>query len=167
MSALLGGAVSELSWERAQLPTCYGGLGIGVAQLGFAVQATCWSAVAIMPNICGTLHRTLLERHPEETFALVAKADLLTTEVAVDDHAMVQFECDARKFHETSPWAADREAAEVILPAPVQATDHVPPRSVARGHGLRKAAIEDLVCCGSGASCKTAPSCHLSNKPSC
>ena len=34
LSVLLGSAVSELAWERAKLPTCFGGLGIGVAQMG-------------------------------------------------------------------------------------------------------------------------------------
>ena len=55
MSTLLGGSVSELG-EQAKLPTCFGGLGIRVAQLGCASQATCWSAVdrhaALMPRIC-------------------------------------------------------------------------------------------------------------------
>ena len=32
LSVLLGSEVSELSWERAKLPTCFGGLGIRVAQ---------------------------------------------------------------------------------------------------------------------------------------
>ena len=48
------------------------------------------------------------------------------------------------------------QAAEVIRPAPVQATDHVPPRSVARGMPRRKAALEDLVCHRGGASCQQA-----------
>ena len=43
MSVLLGSEVSELAWERAKLPTCLGGLGIRVAQMGFAAQATLWS----------------------------------------------------------------------------------------------------------------------------
>ena len=42
MSVLLGSEVSELVWERAKLPTCLGGLGIRVAQMGFAAQATDW-----------------------------------------------------------------------------------------------------------------------------
>ena len=33
LSRLLGSAVSELAWERAKLTTCFGGLGIGVAQM--------------------------------------------------------------------------------------------------------------------------------------
>ena len=45
MSVLLGSEVSELAWERAKLPMCFGGLGIRVAQMGFAAQATYWSAV--------------------------------------------------------------------------------------------------------------------------
>ena len=35
---LLGSAVSELAWERAKRPTCFGGLGTGVAQMGFAAS---------------------------------------------------------------------------------------------------------------------------------
>ena len=38
---LLGRIVSELACERAKLPTCFGGLGIRVARVGFAAQATC------------------------------------------------------------------------------------------------------------------------------
>ena len=40
LTVLLGSEVSELAWERAKLPTCFGGLGIRVAQMGFAAQAT-------------------------------------------------------------------------------------------------------------------------------
>ena len=42
LSVLLGKAVSELAWERAKLPTCFGGLGITVSQMGYAAQATHW-----------------------------------------------------------------------------------------------------------------------------
>ena len=122
--------------RKTKLSTCLGGLGLWVAQLGFAAQATYWSAVelhmAIMPNMCCALHRQHSERHLEETLALAAKTALPTAGVAVDDHAVVQLECDARKVLESSPCAGDKEAAEVIRPAPVQATHHVPPRSVAR-----------------------------------
>ena len=41
MSVLLASEVSELAWERAKLPTCFGGPGITVAQIGFAAQRTC------------------------------------------------------------------------------------------------------------------------------
>ena len=34
LSVLLGSAVSALAWERAKLPTCFGGLGISEAQIG-------------------------------------------------------------------------------------------------------------------------------------
>ena len=81
LSVLLGSAVSELAWERAKLSTCFGGLGIRVAQMGFAAQATYWSAVdlhkAFMSNICAALNRPLREPHPEEAIVLAAKADLL------------------------------------------------------------------------------------------
>ena len=81
LSVLLGIDVSKLPWERAKLPTCFGGLGIRVAQMGFAAQATCWSAVdlhkAVMPSICEALDRPLEGVHPEETTALASKADML------------------------------------------------------------------------------------------
>ena len=78
----LGSAVSELAWDRAKLTKCFGGLGIRVAQMGFAAQATYWSAVdlhkAFMTTICEALGRPLQGAHPEEVTALAAKADLLT-----------------------------------------------------------------------------------------
>ena len=43
LSVLFKSAVLELAWKRAKLSTCFGGLGIGVAQMGFAAQATYWS----------------------------------------------------------------------------------------------------------------------------
>ena len=79
MSVLLGSDVSELAWERAKLSTCFGGLGIRVAQLVSAVQATYWSAVdlhkAVMTSICEALNRR--EPHPEVATALAAKTDLV------------------------------------------------------------------------------------------
>ena len=136
LTALLGNEVSELAWERAELATCFGGLGISVAQMGFAAQATYWSAVhlhkAVMTSICEALGRPLRGAHPEETTALAAKADLLTAGVAVDDHAKVVVEHEARKLYEASPWAVDKRAAEIVRPAPVQAADGVPPKSLAR-----------------------------------
>ena len=102
-------AVSELAWERAKLSTCFGGLGIRVAQMGLAAQATYWSAVdlheAVMSTICEALDRPLQGAHPEETTALAAKADLLMAGVAVDDYAMVIVETDASNMCEASPWA--------------------------------------------------------------
>ena len=63
MSVLLGSEVSELASEGAKLPTCFGGLGIGVAQTGFAAQATYWSAVdlhkAAMTSMCEALNRPI------------------------------------------------------------------------------------------------------------
>ena len=41
-------------------------------------------------------------------------------------------ENDASKVHEASPWAADKRAAEIVRPAPVRASDSVPPTSLAR-----------------------------------
>ena len=77
LSVLLGSAVSEL----AKLSTCFGGLGIRVAQMGFAAQATYWSAVdlhkAVMTSMCVALDRPQRGAHLEETTALAAKADLL------------------------------------------------------------------------------------------
>ena len=89
MSALLEG--DELAWERAKVPTCYGGLGTQATPLGFAARATYWSAFdlhkAVMPSICDALNRPIREVHPEATDALAAKADLLVIGVAVDEYA--------------------------------------------------------------------------------
>ena len=96
LSVLLGSDVSELAWERAKHPTCFGGLGIRVAQMGFAVQATYWSASvlhkAVMTNICEALNRPIRELHPEIATALVAKTDLLLAGGAVEDYARVMVE---------------------------------------------------------------------------
>ena len=42
LATLIGGPLTEGAWERAKLSTCGGDLGIRVAQLGFAAQATWW-----------------------------------------------------------------------------------------------------------------------------
>ena len=101
LSVLLGIAVSELAWERAKLTTCCGGLGIRVAQMGYAAQATYWSASdlhkAVMSNICATQNRPLREPHPEKATALATKADLLVTRVAVNEYARAMLENEASK----------------------------------------------------------------------
>ena len=106
LSVLHESAFSELAWERAKLSTCFGGLGIRLSQMGYAAQATYWSAVdlhrAVMPNICEALDRPLRGVHPEETPALAAKADLLAKGVAVEEHARVVVETHVSKVHEAS-----------------------------------------------------------------
>ena len=92
-------------------------------------SATLWCGTQ---QHCDALHRPLRERHPDATAALIAKVDLLTAGVAVDDRATAQSECDARKVYEKSPWATDKGAAEVIRPALVQTADQLPLKSVAR-----------------------------------
>ena len=91
MAVLLGSEVSEMARERAKLPTCYGGLGLRVAQMGFTAQASYWSAVdlhrAVMPRICEALNRPIREPHPDVANALAAKVDLLLSGLAVDEHA--------------------------------------------------------------------------------
>ena len=94
LAELLGSEVSELAWERAKLPTCFGGQGIRVAQTGFAAQAT-YLHKAVMTTICEALGRPLQGVHPEELTALAAKADLLMAGVAVDDYAKVKAEHEA------------------------------------------------------------------------
>ena len=112
MSVLLGSEVSELAWERAKLPTCFGGLGTRVAQMGFAAQATYWLGVelhrAVMTTICEALDRPLQGAHPEEMTALAAKADLLMAGVAVDHYAKVMVEHEASLVYGASPWAVDK-----------------------------------------------------------
>ena len=104
LSVLLGSDVSELAWERAKLATRFGGLGIRVAQMGFAAQATYWSAVdlhkAVMTNQCEALNRPIREPHPEVAGALAAKTDLLSSGVAVDEHARVTIETRGRRASE-------------------------------------------------------------------
>ena len=82
MSVLLGSEVSELAWERAKLPACFGGLGIRSAQTGFAAQATRWSAAAlhkaVMTNMCEALTGPIRETHPEVAAAFVAKTDVFS-----------------------------------------------------------------------------------------
>ena len=142
MSVLLGSEVYELAWERAKLPTCFGGLAIKVAQMDFAAQATYWSAVdlhkAVMSNICDALDRPPQGMHPEETTALAAKADLQATGVAVDEYAKVTIENEGSKMYEASPWAADKRVAEIVRPAPVQSAENVPPKSLARDMAFSK-----------------------------
>ena len=128
---------SELAWERAKLPTCFGGLGITVAQIGFAAQAT-YLHKAVMPTICEALDRPTREPHPEVATALAAETDLLLSGVAVDEHARVTVENDASLVYEASPWPADKRAVEIVRPAPVQAADRVPPKSLARDMAFAK-----------------------------
>ena len=57
----IGGPLTEGAWERAKLPTCVGGMGIRVAQLGFAAPSTYSSAIdlhrALTPLVCAGLAR--------------------------------------------------------------------------------------------------------------
>ena len=57
LAVLLGSEVSELAWDRAKLPTCFGGLGIRVAQMGFPSQATYWSSVDLHKAIMTSARR--------------------------------------------------------------------------------------------------------------
>ena len=41
-------------------------------------------------------------------------------------------------MYEASPWAADKRAAEIVRPAPVQTADRVPPKSLARDMAFAK-----------------------------
>ena len=120
LTVLLGSEVSEWAWERAKLPTCFGGLGIRVAQMGFAAQATYWSAVdlhkTVLTKICEALNRPIREMHAEIAAALSAKTDLLLSGVAVDEHAKVTIENEAGKLYEASPWVAGKRAADRVPP---------------------------------------------------
>ena len=172
MSVLLGSEVSELAWERAKLPTCYGGLGLRVAQMGFAAQATYWSAVdmhrTVMPRICEALNRPIREPHPDVASAMAAKVDLLLSGVAVDTHATVAIEIEAGKLYDSSPWVVDRRAAEIIRPAPVQTDERVPPKSLARDMAFAKHYNREfcrLLKRSKRPSCMQ--SCHLNSRPLC
>ena len=135
MSLLLGSEVSELAWERAKLPSCFGSLCTRVAQTGFAAQATHWSAVdlhrAVMTTVCEALGRPLQGAHLEEVTTGGSKggpcsrqgSPLMITPRSWSSTKPAQFEA--------SPWAADKRAAEIVRPAPVQSADWVPPKSLA------------------------------------
>ena len=92
---------------------------------------------AVMSNICVALRRPLREPHPEKATALAAEADLLATGVA-DEYARVMIEYEASKLYEANPWEADKRATEIVRPAPVQAADNVPPKSLARDMAFAK-----------------------------
>ena len=83
-----------------------------------------------MTNICEALNRPMREVHPEIAAAMAAKADLLVSGVAVDEHARVAIENEASKLYEASPRAADKRAAETVCPAHVQTADKVPERQL-------------------------------------
>ena len=104
--------------------------------MGFAAQATYWSAVGlhkvVMTGICEALIRPIREMHPEIATALAAKTACLLSGVAVDEHARVAIENEASKLYEASPRAADKRAAEIVRAALVQKADRVPPKSLAR-----------------------------------
>ena len=110
--------------------------------MGYAAQATCWSAFdlqrAVMSDICVALNRPLREPHLEVATALIAKTDLLLSGFPVEEHARVTIENEASKLSEASPWAADKRAAEIVRPAPVQTADRVLPKSLARDMACAK-----------------------------
>ena len=132
VSSLLRSPVTE----AAGLPTCYGGPGIRVAQMGFTAQATFWLAVdlhlAVMPRSCDALGRLIVGQHPDCATGQVARTELLVGGVAVDLKACVQLEKDASTTYTESPWAQDMSADMVVSQAPTQSEELVPPRSVAR-----------------------------------
>ena len=41
-------------------------------------------------------------------------------------------------MYEASPWVADKRAAEIVRPSPVQMADRVPPKSLARDMAFAK-----------------------------
>ena len=141
-AVLLGSEVSELAWERAKLPTCFDGLGIRVAQMVVAAQATKWSAADLHKAVMTTILRGAGQAGPR--CAPGRGEDLLTAEV--DDYAKVMVE--------PSPWVVGKRAAEIVRPAPVQSADWVPPKSLARDMAFAKTRTEDPVRCGGGASCE-------------
>ena len=133
--------------------------------MGFAAQATYWSAVdlhrAVMPRICEALSRPIREQHPDVASAMAAKVDLLLSGVAVDVHARFAVENEASKLYETSPWVADKRAAEIVRPAPVQTDEWVPPKSLARDMAFAKLRSRLL----SGAEAVQAAKLHAEQSP--
>ena len=69
-----------------------------------------------------------------------AKADLVAMGVAVDKYAKVTIDnMRPSKLYEASLWAADKRAAVIVRPAPVQSADTVPPKSLGRDMAAAKA----------------------------
>ena len=77
--------------------------------------------------------------------ALAAKTDLLSSGVAVDEHARVAIENEASNLYEASPWAEEKRAVEIVRLAPVLTADGGPAKKPSTGHGVRHAATEDPV----------------------
>ena len=71
------------------------------------------------------------------SFGSMVNLDYVTPDT-IDEYARVMVENDASKLYEASPWAADKRAAEIVRPAPVQAADSVPPKSLARDMAFAK-----------------------------
>ena len=117
MSVLLGCPITESAWER---PTCYGGLGVRVAQIGVTAQATFWSAVdlllAVMLRICEALGRPIVGDHPDGAIPQSLKTELLDAGVVVDLYAKIHKEFDAKEAYAKSPWARDKVAEEIVKP---------------------------------------------------
>ena len=81
----------------------------------------------------------------------------MRTEVAVELGAVVQFEREARRGYEGSPWNLDRQADDVVRPAPIPTGEHVPPKSVARETAVAKLQLQIMAaakanCAGTGTS---------------
>ena len=91
-----------------------------------------------MANLCEALNRPIREPHPEVATALAAKADLLLSGVAVGERARITVEKEASNLYDPSLWAADKRAAEVVRPAPVQSDDRVLPKTLARDMAFAK-----------------------------
>ena len=66
MTTLLGGHISELAWERGKLPACFGELELSVADLGFAAQATYWSAFDLLGGMDRNRRRPGADRFDSE-----------------------------------------------------------------------------------------------------
>ena len=137
--------VSELAWERAQLPTCFrcsSASALSLTWVSLRKQRTDRQLTCTRPSrrtICVALNRPLRGAASWRRQQFVAaKADLLLAGVAFDDYAKATAEHEACLVCEASPWAADKRAVEIVRPAPVQSADWVSPKSRARDMAFAK-----------------------------
>ena len=100
-----GGEIAALAEARAKLPTGFGGL--GVAQQGFAAQATYWAAydmdTAVLPKLCEQPRHLQEEEHLDERAANDAKCAPLLSGVAVDKQSRVQIESTCKESMRGEP----------------------------------------------------------------
>ena len=73
---------------------------------------------AVVRRICEALGRLILGARPDSELAMAVKADMLTAGGAVDLHAGVQLQREAKATYRASMWMNDNDVEEVTSPGP-------------------------------------------------